>query len=38
MNADPKEFADAKFLDALSYDEVIEMAYYGAQVIHPKNN
>jgi aspartate kinase len=36
MNADPKEFADAKFLDALSYDEVIEMAYYGAQVIHPK--
>jgi aspartate kinase len=36
MNADPKQFADAKFLDALSYDEVIEMAYYGAQVIHPK--
>ncbi|MGC4099915.1 aspartate kinase [Ferruginibacter sp.] len=36
MNADPKEFPDAKFLDALSYDEVIEMAYYGAQVIHPK--
>jgi len=36
MNADPKEFPDATFLDALSYDEVIEMAYYGAQVIHPK--
>jgi aspartate kinase len=36
MNADPKQFADAKFLGALSYDEVIEMAYYGAQVIHPK--
>jgi aspartate kinase len=36
MNADPKQFADAIFLDALSYDEVIEMAYYGAQVIHPK--
>ena len=36
MNADPKEFADAKFIDALSYSEVIEMAYYGAQVIHPK--
>jgi aspartate kinase len=36
MNADPKQFADAVFLDALSYDEVIEMAYYGAQVIHPK--
>jgi aspartate kinase len=36
MNADPKEFTDATFLDALSYTEVIEMAYYGAQVIHPK--
>jgi len=36
MNADPKQFPDATFLDALSYDEVIEMAYYGAQVIHPK--
>ena len=36
MNADPKQFADAIFLGALSYDEVIEMAYYGAQVIHPK--
>jgi len=36
MNADPKEFNDAKFIAALSFDEVIEMAYYGAQVIHPK--
>ncbi|MEP6595769.1 MAG: aspartate kinase [Ginsengibacter sp.] len=36
MNADPKEFSDAKFIAALSFDEVIEMAYYGAQVIHPK--
>lgn len=36
MNADPKEFKDAQFLSELSYDEVIEMAYYGAQVIHPK--
>jgi aspartate kinase len=36
MNADPKEFTDATFIDALSYTEVIEMAYYGAQVIHPK--
>lgn len=31
MNADPKQFADASFLEALSYDEVIEMAYYGAR-------
>ncbi len=36
MNADPKGFPDAVFIPALSYNEVIEMAYYGAQVIHPK--
>jgi len=36
MNADPKLFPEAQFIAALSYTEVIEMAYYGAQVIHPK--
>jgi len=36
MNADPKIFPDAQLINELSYDEVIEMAYYGAQVIHPK--
>jgi len=36
MNADPKRFPDASFIGELNYDEVIEMAYYGAQVIHPK--
>jgi aspartate kinase len=36
MNADPKQFHDATFISELSYNEVIEMAYYGAQVIHPK--
>ena len=36
MNADPKEFPDARVIPALSYREVVEMAYYGAQVIHPK--
>ena len=36
MSADPKEFPDAKNIYALSYREVVEMAYYGAQVIHPK--
>jgi len=36
MNADPKQFPDAQFIRELNYDEVIEMAYYGAQVIHPK--
>jgi len=36
MNADPKAFPDAQFIPHLSFTEVIEMAYYGAQVIHPK--
>ncbi|MDE3184440.1 MAG: aspartate kinase [Bacteroidota bacterium] len=36
MNADPKEFTEAVTIEELSYKEVIEMAYYGAQVIHPK--
>ena len=36
MNADPKQFRDAQLISELNYDEVIEMAYYGAQVIHPK--
>lgn len=36
MNADPKQFPDAEVIAELNYDEVIEMAYYGAQVIHPK--
>ena len=36
MNADPKQFADAVSIPDLNYIEVIEMAYYGAQVIHPK--
>ena len=36
MNADPKQFPDALEIHELNYNEVIEMAYYGAQVIHPK--
>lgn len=36
MSADPKLFSDAQFIQELSFEEVIEMAYYGAQVIHPK--
>ncbi len=36
MNADPKQFTDAVNLPHLNYAEIIEMAYYGAQVIHPK--
>ena len=36
MNADPKIFPAAQPIAELNYDEIIEMAYYGAQVIHPK--
>ena len=36
MSADPKEFPDATLLNQLNFNEVIEMAFYGAQVIHPK--
>ncbi|MFN2439181.1 MAG: aspartate kinase [Chitinophagaceae bacterium] len=36
MNADPKLYERAEWIKELSYKEVIEMAYYGAQVIHPK--
>ncbi|MFZ9388710.1 MAG: aspartate kinase [Chitinophagaceae bacterium] len=36
MNADPKQFSGAIPIPALNYNEVIEMAYYGAQIIHPK--
>ncbi|HTN35789.1 MAG TPA: hypothetical protein VL053_01870, partial [Arachidicoccus sp.] len=32
----PKTFPEAVYISHLSYTEVIEMAYYGAQVIHPK--
>lgn len=36
MNADPKRFEDAVLIPKLSYNEAIELAYYGASVIHPK--
>ena len=36
QNADPKEFPNTVKIEAITYHEVIEMAYYGAQVIHPK--
>ena len=36
MNADPKIFPAACLIPELSFSEVIEMAFYGAQVIHPK--
>ena len=36
MNADPKHFADAQLLNKISFDEAIELAFFGAKVIHPK--
>jgi len=36
LNADPKLFSDTVKFDELTYNEAIEMTYYGATVIHPK--
>ena len=36
MNADPRYFDNAILLDQISYREAIELAFYGATVIHPK--
>ncbi|HSH67818.1 MAG TPA: aspartate kinase, partial [Bacteroidia bacterium] len=36
LNADPKWFDETKKLEQLSYQDAIELAYYGASVIHPK--
>jgi len=36
LNADPKWFDDTVLLNNLSYRDAIELAYYGASVIHPK--
>lgn len=35
-NADPKLFPNTVDIEKITFHEVIEMAYYGAQVIHPK--
>ncbi len=36
LNADPRYFEDAVLLNKISYHEAIELAFYGASVIHPK--
>ncbi|MEO8148948.1 MAG: aspartate kinase [Bacteroidia bacterium] len=36
LNADPKLFEDAQKLEQISYNDAIELAYFGASVIHPK--
>ena len=36
LNGDPREFEDTVLLNQISYREAIELAFYGASVIHPK--
>lgn len=36
LNADPRYFEDTTLLNQISYREAIELAFYGASVIHPK--
>tara|TARA_B100001250_G_scaffold63947_1_gene50398 strand:+ start:2476 stop:3729 length:1254 start_codon:yes stop_codon:yes gene_type:complete len=36
MNADPKHFKSPQLLESISFDEAIELAFFGAKVIHPK--
>lgn len=36
LNADPRYFKNAVLLNQISYREAIELAFYGATVIHPK--
>lgn len=36
LNADPREFKETTLIEMISYKEAIEMAFYGASVIHPK--
>ena len=36
LNADPKFFSNTKLLKHISYSETIELAFYGASIIHPK--
>ncbi|MBS0580402.1 MAG: bifunctional aspartate kinase/homoserine dehydrogenase I [Proteobacteria bacterium] len=36
LSADPRRVPDATVIDSLSYNEAMELAYFGAKVIHPK--
>lgn len=36
LNADPKYFSETQLLSNISYKEAIELAYYGATIIHPR--
>lgn len=36
LNADPKIFQETVGIERLSYSDAIELAYFGAKIIHPK--
>jgi bifunctional aspartokinase / homoserine dehydrogenase 1 len=36
LSADPRRVPDARVIDSLSYNEAMELAYFGAKVIHPQ--
>lgn len=36
LSADPRQVPDARIIDSLSYNEAMELAYFGARVIHPQ--
>jgi aspartokinase/homoserine dehydrogenase 1 len=36
LSADPRQVPDARIIDSLSYSEAMELAYFGARVIHPQ--
>jgi aspartokinase/homoserine dehydrogenase 1 len=36
LSADPRRVPDARVIDSLSYHEAMELAYFGAKVIHPQ--
>ena len=36
LTADPRIVPDAKVIDQLSFNQVSELAYFGAKVLHPK--
>jgi aspartokinase/homoserine dehydrogenase 1 len=36
MSGDPRQVPDAKIIDEMSYSEAMELAYFGAKVIHPQ--
>ncbi len=36
MTGDPNQIDRAKIIEQMSYDEAMELAYFGAKVIHPK--